>query len=85
MQDASTAAIQLGLRLTHWNISDLWVAATGIGGSFSHRDVDAIAAGRQAATPTQHDILATALNEHMLDQGGNHPVRYWQDLGPRPR
>ena len=34
MQDHSTAAIQFGLELTHWTVSELWVAASGIGGSF---------------------------------------------------
>jgi hypothetical protein len=85
MQDASAAAIRFGLGLTDWTISDLWIAAAGIGGSLSRRDVDDIASGRRAATPIQHDILATALNEHLLDQSGGRPIHYWRQLQPPTR
>jgi len=78
----SAAAIRVGLRLTGWSITDLWVAAAGIGGDLSHRAVDDIAAGWQPATSVQHDILATALNEHLLDRGQSYPVGYWHDLPP---
>jgi hypothetical protein len=80
MQDLSAAAIRLGLRLTYWTTGELWMASAGIGGSFSHHDIDEIAAGRQLATPVEHDILATALNEELADEGQDHPVRYWADL-----
>lgn len=76
----SAEAIRLGLRLTHWSIGDLWIAAAGIGASLNTRNIDDIATGRQVATPTEHDVLATALNEHLQDHGHDHPVRYWQDL-----
>jgi hypothetical protein len=85
MHDASVAAIRLGLHLTDWNISDLWIAAAGIGGNLSHHDIDDIATGRHPATPIQHDILATALNEHILDQSDDHPIHYWRQLQPQAR
>jgi hypothetical protein len=82
MQDQSAAAIRLGLQLTDWTISELWIAAFGIGGTLSHRDIDNIAAGEQPATPTEHAILATALNEQLADHGHNRPISYWRDLPP---
>jgi hypothetical protein len=84
MHTHSTATIRNGLRLARWTISDLWIAAVAIGGAFSHHDIDQIASGQRQATPTEHDILAAAMNEHFLDHGYDHPVAYWHDL-PTPQ
>jgi hypothetical protein len=76
----SAAAVRLGLRLAHWTISDLWVASTGIGGRFTQSDVEAIVSGTHDATRGEHDILAAALNDHLVGLGGDQPVQYWDDL-----
>jgi hypothetical protein len=80
----SAAAIRHGLQLAHWNISDLWVAAVGIGGALSHHDVDQIASGERLATPGEHDILALALNEHFVDRDQDQTISYWHDLPGLP-
>jgi hypothetical protein len=80
MPTGSTAVIRQGLELADWTISDLWVAALGIGGGFSHLDIEHIASGRRQATPTEHDILAAAFNDHFTDRAQNHPVPYWRQL-----
>ncbi len=76
----SAAAVSEGLRLAHWTIADLWVASTGIGGSFTQAEVEAIVSGAHDATRGEHDILAAALNDHFVAMGGDHPVQYWDDL-----
>jgi hypothetical protein len=76
----STAALQRGLVLTGWTVVELWTAAIGIGGWLSLREVAAITAGDRAATRSEHDTLAAALNDHFIDQGQNHPVKSWDDL-----
>jgi hypothetical protein len=80
----STAALQRGFRCTGWTISELWIAAVGIGGGFQRHEVEAIAAGERRASPAEHDILAAALNDYFVDRGQNHPVGQWSDLPPAP-
>ena len=76
----STAALQGGFRRSGWTTNDLWVAAVGIGGELRRGDVDAITGGHRPATRAEHDVLATALNDHFVDQGHNRPVALWNDL-----
>jgi hypothetical protein len=76
----STAALQRGFRLSGWTINDLWLAAMGVGGELRWRDISDITAGTRPATPTEHDVVATALNDYFVDQGDTHPVVLWDDL-----
>lgn len=76
----STLALQRGLRDSGWTISQLWTAAVGIGGGFHRHDIEDISAGQRPATPAEHDILASALNEYFVDRGQDHPVALWRDL-----
>ena len=76
----STSELQRGFRRTGWTVDDLWVAAVGVGGSLDHVDIAGITSGRRAATPLEHDVLATALNDFFVDRGQDHPVTIWSDL-----
>jgi hypothetical protein len=78
----STAALRTGLARARWNVTDLWIASLGIGGSFNRAEVEDITDGSTKATPLEHDILAAALNGHFTGRGQEHPVRYWCDLAP---
>ena len=80
MSAESAHAIRDGLRQSGWTARDRWVAAVGIGGAFTERGIQEITSGRVAASAIEHDILACALNEHFVDRGENHPVKYWRDL-----
>lgn len=80
MNTASGTVIRDGLHRLGWTAGDLWVAATGIGGSFTRPDVEAIAAGRRSATPVEHDILVAALNDRFVDRGEDRPLACWPDL-----
>lgn len=77
---ASSAALRRGLALAQWEPIDLWRAALGTGGHFTRHDIEALLDGGRAATPTEHDILASTLNDHFLDQDGGHSLRYWSEL-----
>jgi hypothetical protein len=81
MTAASTAVIRDGLHRLGWTASDLWIAAAGIGGSLTRRDVERISTGQRAASPIEHDILVTALNDRFVDLGGDHPLASWRQLG----
>lgn len=82
MSVESTAAINAGLQHAHWSTTDLWFAALGVGGGLSRADIEQITDGRRDATSAEHDVLAAALNDHFVDEGGDHPVAYWRDLPP---
>jgi len=76
----STAALQHGLGRSSWTISDLWVAATGIGGDLSRSDVAEITSGARPATREEHNVLATALNDWFSDHAQDHPIALWDGL-----
>ena len=80
MSVESAAAISQGLRDAHWSAADLWFAALGVGAGLSPTDIERISDGRRDATPLEHDVLASALNDHFLDHGGERPVHYWREL-----
>ena len=84
MSTASATAIHAGRQNAGWTITELWVAAIGIGGGFSWADIERIDGDTQDATPLEHDILASALNDHFTDLGQDHPVTYWNDLRNHP-
>jgi hypothetical protein len=60
--------------------SDLWVASLGIGGEILLSDVREIISGSRPAAPLEHDILASALNDHFTGRGEDRPVAMWRDL-----
>jgi hypothetical protein len=76
----SYRVIREGLLRARWSVTDLWVASIGIGGAFVQTDVQHIADGRRAPNQVEHDILASALNDHFTGRGEGHPVLYWRDL-----
>jgi hypothetical protein len=80
---ASSTAIAAGLELAHWTSIDLWRAALGVGGALNPAAVADLAIGERPASQVEHDILATALNDHFTDEGRDHPVPYWSQLEPR--
>lgn len=79
----STAALQRGFELSGLSINDLWLAAMGIGGELTRRDISEITTGTRTATAFEHNVVASALNDFFVDQGHNHPVALWSDLRTR--
>jgi hypothetical protein len=79
----STAALQHGFGRSTWTINDLWVAVVGIGGDLRRTDVAEITEGDRPASPGEHDLIATALNDYFTDHGENHPVLLWEALAAR--
>jgi hypothetical protein len=75
----SSAIVTDSLSQLGWSVRDLWVAAIGIGGNLSRRDVETIAAGTRVASRAEHNILVAALNDGFTDLGQNHPLAHWTD------
>jgi hypothetical protein len=55
---------------------ELWLRQLALGGSAGRLEVEAYILGLLAADSYQHNVLAQALNECFLEQGGDHPVKY---------
>jgi len=62
------------------SVSDLWWRYFAIGGMSSELEVEAIL--YQALVPTEgdRDMLSVALNERFSELGGDHPMRYSDDI-----
>ncbi len=61
------------------SFENLWIAYFALGGT---AQPNALRAYLGVGVPqlTDSDVLAQALNECFLDQGGNHPVPYGDEL-----
>ncbi len=62
------------------SVSDLWWRYFAIGGMSTELEVEAIL--YQALVPAEgdRDMLSVALNERFSELGGDHPMRYSDDL-----
>jgi hypothetical protein len=66
-------------RHAEMSFRDLWIAYFALGGRAQPDALRAYLSG-QAALSMEYDVLAQALNECFLDQGGDHPVPYHDEL-----
>jgi hypothetical protein len=66
--------------LTH---AELWMRYFELGGMRTALEVEAFLYGALEPTSHDHDLLAHALNEHFVEQGGNHPVPYSDSETPK--
>jgi hypothetical protein len=58
------------------SLGDLWLRCLGLGGLFSLFELTASLAGRRPLTAPEFDVVAQALNERFMDDGGDHPLAY---------
>ncbi len=68
------ARVQAGM-----SFDELWVAYFALGGTASPDIVRSYLAGSETQS-MDYDVLAQAINEKFVDEGGNHPVPYREDL-----
>jgi hypothetical protein len=61
------------------SFNELWIAYFALGGSAQPGEVRAYLGGGGTRS-MDYDVLAQAINERFLDQGGNHPVPYRDEL-----
>lgn len=61
------------------SMTDLWVRYFGLGGMSTPVELEAYVLG--ALQPSRHErnLVAHAINEHHLENGGDHPVTYVDD------
>jgi hypothetical protein len=68
-----------GLQLSGMTPTELWLRYYAVGGDAGELEVEACALGLLTPDPHEHNLIAQALNEHFIDGGEDHPVRYWDD------
>jgi hypothetical protein len=77
------AVLEAARKQAGMSFHDLWIAYFALGGASRPRDVRTYLGGG-AVESIDYDVLAQALNERFLDQGGNHPVPYQDELDRDP-
>jgi hypothetical protein len=80
----SVMALRTGLALSDISIPALWGSYLGVGGTMSLDHLLDTLRGTQEVSDHEHDMVAQALNDHLLDQGLNHPVAYADELALSP-
>jgi hypothetical protein len=68
-----------GWDLSGLTLTELWLRYLAVGGTASPARVSAYARGLLRPDSHQHNMIAQAINEHLTDQGEDHPVSY-QDI-----
>ncbi len=62
------------------SVSDLWWRYFAIGGMSTELEVEAILYQALVPSDRDRDMLSVALNERFSELGGDHPMRYSDDL-----
>jgi hypothetical protein len=70
--------LQQGMDMSGMSFAELWLRQISVTGTADELELEAYILGLLRPDPYQHNLIAQALNEHFLDQGGNHPVGYWE-------
>jgi hypothetical protein len=65
-----------GMRQSRMTFEDLWYGVVAMGSDLTALEVEAYVLGVLVPSPHVHNVIAQALNEHTLAQGGDHPVPY---------
>jgi len=68
------ARVQAGM-----SFDELWMDYFALGGTSSPEIVRSYLAG-SGTQSMDYDVLAQAINERFVEDGGNHPVPYREDL-----
>jgi hypothetical protein len=58
---------------------ELWMRYFELGGMSTELQVEAFLFGALQPSSHDHDVIAHAINERMVEMGGNHPVPYAED------
>jgi hypothetical protein len=80
-QMESLRSLAAGLILAGLSIEQLGVDALTLDGALSGPQTAAVLAGNRRCTAHEHDVLAQAINDHLVGRGGDHTVRYSDELG----
>ncbi|MFP5318158.1 MAG: hypothetical protein ACLGI2_07670 [Acidimicrobiia bacterium] len=79
MTAAPHKVLGAGMVQAGMSVEDLWVGYFSLGGFGGPETVRSYLGGAEFSR-MEYDLLATAINDHFVDQGRDHPVPYHEDL-----
>jgi hypothetical protein len=83
MSSDPAAQLRDGMAHAAWQVFDLWLAGVALGASLDMGEVANIVAGGRAPTAGEYQVLAAAINEHLVGLDGPPTVLWWGDLADR--
>ena len=81
MGERRTDTLDIYRRNAELTRNELWMRYFELGGMSTELELEAFLYGALEPSIHNHDVIAHALNERFVEQGGNHPVPYLED-GP---
>ena len=79
MTAAPHEVLGAGMTQAGMSFEDLWVGYFSLGGLAGPGTVRSYLGGADF-TRMEYDLLASAINDHFVDQGADHPMPYHEDL-----
>lgn len=70
------SVLRAAFEATELSRAQLWLRYFALGGDADIDEMDAYLSGRATPTSHQHDVLAQALNEELIELGGGFSVPY---------
>lgn len=79
---SSTPKLSLvdGLALSGLSYEELWLHQISVGGVAGRLETEAYVLGLLAPDAHQHNVIAHALNECLIEQGRSSSVGYWDTV-----
>lgn len=72
--------LRAGFSVSGLTLEDLWFGCLSVGESPGPGGLAAALAGRRELTDHQHDVVAQALNDRLIEMGLDHLVPYAGEL-----
>jgi hypothetical protein len=72
----SFASIKEAFNFTSLSVEEVWVRCYALGGGLQQAEMSGYLLDDEKIDRHQRSIIAQALNEVFIDQGGDHPVPY---------
>jgi hypothetical protein len=82
--DPTGLTLRDGFDLCGMTVEQAWVRYVGLGGNEGPAEMARRIRGPVGIDDYEHDLIAQALNEHFLDLGQDHPVRYSLAMADTP-
>ncbi len=65
-----------GAVISGLSYDEIWQQQAVFGGTAGPLEIEAYVLGLLRPDPHQHNLIAQAINERFIEQGGDHPVSY---------
>jgi hypothetical protein len=81
----SAMSLRAGIALSRLPYSEVWISYATLGGDLAPDELAERLHGRGPLSAIDHNVLAAALNDHLIDLGLHQPVPYADQLDCAPR